>query len=213
MAEREGWEVPELYTDTGKEVEGVHAAAGLCDISPVGKLVIEGPRLGSFISRAFSGATLAIGHAQRQVLLGWAGTLVDYVLLCRPAEDRLLAMTAASKAGTVAEVLERYLPDGAGLRDATQELAAIAVMGPSSADVLAGLGGTDLYAIPDMSTIEVAATGTPVTLLRADIRGQQCFQFYVGSARAELLWDAILDAGRDHGVAPVGWLAWRRLGG
>jgi len=82
--------------------------------------------------------------------------------------------------------------------------ALIAIQGPVAAEVLQKLTGVDLSAIKYywFGTGEVA--NVRVTISRTGYTGEDGFEVFVPPASAERVWDAILAAGRPHGVVPAG---------
>ncbi len=82
--------------------------------------------------------------------------------------------------------------------------ALIAIQGPAARDVLQGLTGVDLNGIKYywFTTGEVASVR--VTISRTGYTGEDGFEVFAPPASAERVWDAILSAGKPHGLIPAG---------
>src|SRR5262249_51025668 len=91
--------------------------------------------------------------------------------------------------------------------DVTAEMPHIQVQGPLARDVLRPITeGTDINElryfrfIPDGVTVG----GVPVMLSRTGYSGELGFEVYCKPADAEALWNAVIEAGKPHGLLPIG---------
>jgi sarcosine oxidase subunit alpha len=134
---------------------------------------------------------------------------------CRLAPDHLLLFTPPEHAAAAREALAAAAAreERAHLTDVTSVYAGIALLGPSSRDVLRKLIALDIRptALPDSACAETALAGVHALLLRADLGGLPAFELYVTRDVAEFVWETLLDAGREYGLAPIGTLAYRAL--
>ncbi len=96
-----------------------------------------------------------------------------------------------------------------GLGDAvavntSSRYALMALQGPAARDVLQTLTGANLSDVKYywFTTGEVASV--MCTISRTGYTGEDGFEVFVPPAQAERVWDAILQAGRSHGVIPAG---------
>ena len=214
MVDEGGWQRPTRYTTSQEELDGLRRGVGLCDVSPIGKLYIEGVEIDSFLLKGCPGAQATpVGQATRHDLLNGDGSLLDQVLLCRLAQDELFIVTSAEKVQAVAAALERSMEGCVHQVDQTSALAAMSVAGPHSRETLSKLTELDLSpeVFHDLSSAQASMALVHATVLRADCGGQECYQVYVGRDLGEFLWDAIMEAGHEWNITPFGVEALRRL--
>ena len=77
--------------------------------------------------------------------------------------------------------------------------------------VLASLNLTD-RSLPDSSCAQTHLAKCHATLARLDVSGLLAYRLFVTRDYAEFVWDALMEAGHDCGLAPIGMEAWRALG-
>ena len=89
VVESDGWQRPVRYTSVEKELEHIQSAVGICDISPVGKLDVQGEDLDSFLGGAFPGIELPnIGSVSRHSTT--SDSAIGVLTLARLAERLVL---------------------------------------------------------------------------------------------------------------------------
>ncbi|MCD1145474.1 glycine cleavage system aminomethyltransferase GcvT [Kocuria sp. LUK] len=206
-----GWDMPLKYTSELTEHRAVREAAGLFDLSHMGEVRVSGPDAGTFLNTALVGnlAVIAVGRAKYSLLCTPEGGIVDDLITYRLAEQEFLVVPNAGNAATVAAALrERAAGFDVVVADESAETSLVAVQGPAAEAILLGLvpdgqheavTGLKYYAA---GTVTVA--GTPVLLARTGYTGEDGFELYVPNAQAVPLWDALLAAGREHGLVPCG---------
>jgi len=100
-----------------------------------------------------------------------------------------------------------------GIVNATGAYAAVNLAGPRSRDPLVGLTNLDLSAeaFPYLGVREAEIAGVPARVLRVGFVGELGYEIHVPADRACVLWDALMEAGRVHGIRPFGVEAQRLL--
>src|SRR3989449_6629631 len=90
--------------------------------------------------------------------------------------------------------------------DRSDETALLAVQGPRSEEILQKLTPSDLSQIPFYSFVRTKVAGIPMTLSRTGYTGESGFEIYFAAdiATAERVWNALMEAGKDFGIKPVG---------
>lgn len=186
-----------------REYFAFRETAGLLDVSPLFKYEVRGPGAAAALSRMMTRdvARLAVGRVTYTCWCDDAGKIVDDGTVARLDEDHF-RVTAAEPA------LHWLLAAGRGfdvaVEDSTARLAALAVQGPTSRDVLAAASDADLAALRWFGVTRARIDGLDVWISRTGYTGDLGYEVWVESAGALRLWDAILDAGRPFGAEPAG---------
>jgi aminomethyltransferase len=88
-----------------------------------------------------------------------------------------------------------------------EEVASLALQGPTSRDVLQTLADVDLSRLKYFRLTNANLAGIPVAISRTGYTGDLGFEIWVRPADGEQLWDALLEAGRGYGIRAAGNLA------
>jgi sarcosine oxidase subunit alpha len=199
------------YGDPQGEALAVHGAAGLIDVSTLGKLIVRGPDAGAFLDRLYPNrfSNLAPGRVRYGVLTSDAGRIMDDGTVCRLDEESFYVTTTSSGAGAVEQWFAWWLADW-GMRvtltDVTQGLAAVNLAGPRAREIMGRLTDLDCaneaFAYLDGRRARVA--GAPALVLRIGFVGEVGYELHFPSAYGQDVWDAILAAGAELGIRPFG---------
>ena len=199
------------YGDPRGEALAVHEAAGLIDVSTLGKLIVRGPDAGEFLDRLYPNrfSNLKPGRIRYGVITSDAGRIIDDGTVCRLDDEGFYVTTTSSGAGAVYEWFSWWLADwrlGVHLTDVTQGLAAVNLAGPRAREIMGKVSEVDCsseaFAYLDGKQAEVA--GVPSLILRIGFVGEVGYEIHYPAAHGEHLWDALLRAGAEYGVRPFG---------
>lgn len=208
MAPFAGWSMPLEYSGIVAEHQAVRTAAGLFDVSHLGKLVVSGPGAVAYLNTRLTNNLDAIGAGQAQyTLLCFAdGGVVDDIIVYRISDDLALLVPNAANCATVAERLAQGLPDGISITDRHRLDAVLAVQGPRSDAVLDAAGfGVDLEYMHHVPlTVEVGQATVTGTVCRTGYTGERGYELIVPVEAAAVVWDAIMRAGSGLGLLPCG---------
>lgn len=202
-----GWLMPIQYGGILEEHRATRSAAGLFDLSHMGELVVEGPDAGAALAAALvtDPPSLAVGRAHYSMICAEDGGILDDLIVYRLGEERYMVVANASNARTVSDALAARLGGfRAVLDDRSLATGLVAVQGPRSLDVLGPLTGVDLDGIRYYGIAEGVVAGVPALIARTGYTGEDGFEVFVEVGRAADVWDAMLAAGRPHGLVPVG---------
>jgi len=223
MIETGLWLRPSLYPARGdsdawssilREARTVRGAVGVCDVSTLGKIDVQGPDAAHFLDRIYCNAvsTLPVGRARYGLMLREDGIAFDDGTTSRLAADHFLVTTTTANAGPVMEHMEFYLqtvwPDlDVQIASVTDAWAGMSVAGPRARDLLAGIvTGLDLGndAFPFMAVGAGEVGGCPVRVARISFSGELAYELMTPAGFAETAWQAVIDAGAPFGLAPYG---------
>ena len=197
-----------------KEARAVRQAVGICDVSTLGKIDVQGRDAGVFLDRLYTNtfSTLAVGKARYGLMLREDGIMFDDGTTSRLSEHRYLMTTTTAKAAEVLahmEFLHQTVWPELDVRycTVTDQWAQMSVAGPKTRLALQGcVDGLDLSneAFPFMGVGEATIAGCPVRLYRVSFSGEMAYEVATPAAYGERVWEAILEAGKPHGILPYG---------
>ncbi len=216
------WIRPDRYGDPAAEVANVRRNVGIIDVTPLGKLDLRGPDVPRLLDLVYVNrwSTLAVGAARYGVMCAEDGVVLDDGVTGRLGPDHYMMSTTSSGADAVAERIEHLLqadhPDWrVHVTPMTSAYASINVAGPSSRALLGRLAeGIDLSAeaFPYLGVRTATVAGVPGCFTwRLGFTGELSYEIHVPSAYGLHVWEALLAAGADLGVAPFGIEAQRIL--
>ncbi|MEM7257371.1 MAG: sarcosine oxidase subunit alpha family protein [Pseudomonadota bacterium] len=197
---RAGETITEAYI---RETTTTRTTVGLCDVTSLGKIAIQGPDATEFINRVYSNAfaKLPIGKARYGIMLRDDGIVMDDGTTWRFSETDYFMTTTTAHAAKVMVWLEELLqmrwPDlRVHVTSVSEQWAGVAVAGPKSRDVLAGALATpeavSNEALPFMGVVETTlSNGAPCRIARISFSGEMAFEVYVGSDHANGMMDLL----------------------
>jgi aminomethyltransferase len=204
MVDFGGWDMPVQYpAGTVEEHLRTRQHAGLFDVSHMGEIDVRGPDAIAFVNRLCSNdvTKLVNGQAHYSALTTERGTVVDDLLVYRFAEDYLLLVV---NAGTTEKDWDWITSHRAGeqveLTNRSADYCQIAVQGPEAIRILQTLTDTPLSEIKYYHFREGSVDNVPAIISRTGYTGEDGFEVYAASDKAEQLWNRILEAG-DYGTA------------
>ncbi len=207
MTDFQGWQIPLQYSTVLDEYHAVRKAAGLFDVSFLGRIAIKGADAGPFLQRVFTRNidNLTAGSAAYGLLCNTSGRILDNAMLLHlPGNDGFLLCTNAANTEKIIAWLTTNVGAGVELVDQTRSLAQIALQGPKSLLVLEKLIGTHVKAMKLRGVRERKLVGITTVVSRTGYTGEHGYELFVPVSHAELLWDAILEVGKESGLLLCG---------
>jgi sarcosine oxidase subunit alpha len=212
------WKRPLHYGDVAAECRAVHEAAGLIDVSTLGKLDVQGPDAGEFLDwlhpNRFS--DLRVGRVRYRAMLDDAGIILDDGTIARLAPERFFFSTTTGNLDAVDQWLLWWLAGGprrVTVTDVTGHYAAVNLAGPNAREIMRRVTDLDVSreAMAYLAAAEGAVAGVPAIILRIGFVGEVGYEIHVPADYGAHLWGALLEAGRDLGLRPFGVEAQRVL--
>jgi len=128
--------------------------------------------------------------------------------MMRLGDDHLRIVTGVFDGGRDEFWVRKHLPadESVTFTNQTMEICTIGVWGPNAPALVGELCDADLSQIgsPYGSVIDVELAGIACQLFRISYVGETGWEIYCPWADGPGLWDALWEAGQDHGVVPVG---------
>jgi aminomethyltransferase len=192
-----GWEMPIQYGGIVEEHGAVRKAAGLFDLSHMGRVRVKGPGRRAFLQKVLTIdlAKVKPGRCRYTFLLDEKGGILDDLLVYAGEQDDLLVVNASNRDKDL-EWMRRHLPADASLHDETFDVALLAIQGPQALDAVKKTYGVDPGALKYYTW---AAFG-PWMLSRTGYTGEDGFEIFLPKDEAAAAWEKAIAAG----VPPVG---------
>jgi sarcosine oxidase subunit alpha len=216
------WIRPDSYGDPVAEARNVRGRVGIIDVTPLGKLDLRGPDVAKLLNLVYVNAwsKLDVGSVRYGVMCAEDGVVFDDGVTGRLGAEHYVMSTTSSGAAAVWEWLENWLqtahPDWqVHITPLTTAYASINVAGPRSRELLRRLTeGVDLSpeAFRYMRVRVGRIAGVEDCLMwRIGFTGELSYEIHVPAAYGLHVWESLLAAGADLGVAPFGVEAQRVL--
>ena len=90
------------------------------------------------------------------------------------------------------------------IEDASESMAALAVQGPRSRELLAGCVDGDVEGLRFFRITEATIAGRPVQLSRTGFTGDLGYELWIDRDDALAVWDAVVEAGAPYRLLPAG---------
>lgn len=199
--------MPLHYGSILAEHRAVRERAGLFDVSHMGQIHLEGPGACEALERLLCCpvASLRPGRVRYGMLCNEAGGVVDDVTLYRLGAERFFLCVNAANIEKDWRWLARHCgAPQVQLQDRSAATALLALQGPAAGEIIAGLWPDALRPLRRFQCAELRWRDAPLLLSRTGYTGSDGFELYCPAQRGAALWQAILEAGAAHGVAPCG---------
>jgi aminomethyltransferase len=212
-----GWDMPVEYPATGgllAEHRGVRGSVGVFDVSHMGDIRIRTGRASGGALAAIQhismndASQLAVGQAHYSAMLYPEGTFVDDIIVHRLGEDDyLLVINAGTREKDVAWAKQNTAGFDCIVENLSDAFTQLAIQGPRAAALLQKLTDADLGSVKNYWFTHGMVCGLKNTLIaRTGYTGEDGFEIYVPSdiATSEMVWNRVLEAGKEFGVCPCG---------
>ena len=197
-----------------REAGAVRRGVGVCDVSTLGKIDVQGRDVAFFLDRLYTNtfSNLAVGRARYGLMLREDGIVFDDGTTSRLADDHFFVTTTTANAAAVLAHMEFHLqtvwPElDVQLASVTDHWAAMSVAGPQARATIAKIvDGLDLSnaAFPFMAVGDATVRGCPVRVFRISFSGEMAYEIATPAGYAEVVWTAVLEAGAEFGIEPYG---------
>ncbi|KAA1432020.1 glycine cleavage system aminomethyltransferase GcvT [Mycolicibacter arupensis] len=194
FAEFGGWLMPVSYAGTIAEHTATRDAVGLFDVSHLGKATVRGPGAAAFVNATLTNdlTRIAPGQAQYTLCCNERGGVIDDLIAYYVADDEIFLVPNAANTAAVVTALRDVAPAGLTITDEHRSRAVLAVQGPRSTEVLAGLGlPTEM---DYMAFADADYAGVPVRVCRSGYTGEHGYELLPAWDAAPVVFDALVAA-------------------
>lgn len=202
-----GFNMPVQYSGINDEHETVRTAVGMFDVSHMGEFILKGEKALDLIQKVSSNdaSKLYDGKVQYGYLPNENGGIVDDFLTYKIDDTTYLLVVNASNIEKDWNWISKFNTEGVEMKDISDETSLFAVQGPKAADALQKLTDIELAPMEYYSFQKGAFAGVENVLVSATgYTGAGGFEIYVANEHAEKVWNAIMEAGKEYGIKPIG---------
>jgi glycine cleavage system aminomethyltransferase T len=206
---------PRHYGDPVAEYWQLLEGVTLWDVGVERQVEISGPDAFDFTNMIVARdlAKCEVGQCKYVFVTAPDGGIINDPVLLRLEENRFWLSLADS------DVLlwAMGVAHGSGMNVTISEpdVGPVQIQGPKSKDVMVDLFGEDVLDVPYYFLRSYELDGMPVLISRTGYTGELGYEIYLfeASKRGERLWNAVLEAGKPHGLAVIGPCHIRRIEG
>jgi aminomethyltransferase len=217
FVEYRGYWLPTCYTGEGAIAEywACRERAAVMDLSPLRKWEVLGPDAERLVQHVVTRdiRRLAVGQVVYTAVCTDTGGMLDDATVFRLGEDNFRFVGGDPYDGVwLKQVAEQLGLERVWVKPSTDQLHNLAVQGPRSREILAELIWT-APTQPDLAELKWfrflvgrigGYQGTPVVVSRTGYTGELGYEVWCHPDDAVAVWDAIWEAGRPHGLLPLG---------
>lgn len=201
-----GWEMPVSYKGILEEHTQVRTHAGLFDVSHMGEIELSGPGAKETLQYLTLNDVrpLHVHQLQYSALCHAAGGLLDDLTVCRLAADRFLLIVNAANIDKDFRWITQHLRPRTQAKNVSDATALLAVQGPAAEAIVQRLSSASLAVLPYYHALETQLADLTVLVSRTGYTGEDGFEILLEAEHAVALWQALMEAGQEDGLVPVG---------
>ncbi|MBA3275150.1 MAG: glycine cleavage system aminomethyltransferase GcvT [Chloroflexia bacterium] len=207
-----GWVMPVQYEGILAEHRAVRSDAGLFDLGHMGQVDISGPDALDFLQYTTTNdvGSLQPGEAKYGLLPNEQGGVVDDIIVYRNPEGQdgyMVCVNASNTDKDVAwwrELRDRRSDLDVTVRDISPDLGMIAIQGPHAVAIVKHVTDAPVDDIEPFSWRNGTIASVETRIARTGYTGEDGFEFYAPNDQIGSIWDALMEAGTDLGIKPIG---------
>src|SRR5580698_4532982 len=206
MVDFGGWDMPVEYSGIIREHLATRTAAGLFDVSHMGEIEVRGPHALELVQHVTcnDASKLAVGQAHYSGLMTEQGTFVDDLLVHKISDTHYFLCVNAGNQDQDFEHIRAHNRIGAQIENAGGRYSQLAIQGPKALGILQRFTAVPLEPIRYYHFAFGKVDGIDCLIARTGYTGEDGFEIYFDPAESEKMWDALMEAGKHHGMIPCG---------
>ena len=198
-----GYTVVDCYTTLEDEYFAIRNTTSVFDISPMTKYRISGRDGPAYLDKLVTRRMdrLAPGRVMYALWCNDRGHLLDDGTVFRLGDDQWRLCSQEPQ-------LDWLLATAAGfdveIRDESDDVAALAVQGPTSCRVLKAMNLAGIEHLKPFDLRVFPFQDTELLVSRTGFTGDLGYELWMEPDWAESVWDALFEAGAPYGIMPIG---------
>lgn len=202
-----GWALPVEYQGILSEHEAVRTAAGLFDVSHMGEVTVKGPDAEKYIQKMIVNDISSMKNYQiyYSPMCYPDGGVVDDLLVYKYHNEDYLLVINASNTDKDFQWFQDHLEGNVELKNVSADYAELALQGPNAEKILRKLSDANLDELKFYHFLpEIKIQGISALVSRTGYTGEDGFEIYLDPEDAPLVWDKLLEAGKEDSLVPTG---------
>jgi len=201
--EWKGYTTPDELYCSETEYFALRNSTGVFDISPMTKYRITGPDSLAYIDRLVTRDMSKIkpGRVAYAVWCDDRGQVIDdgTIFHLKEGEYRL-----CSQERHMAWLTAAAIGFDVSIVDETHDVAGLAVQGPTTWSILNNMGLEGLEELKPFGLTHFDFESTELMVSRTGFTGDLGYELWLAPEKAEAVWDALFDAGKDYSMRAIG---------
>ncbi len=183
--------------------------AAMVDLTAFAIFDLTGPGAAAYVQHlAVNQMNVKVGRGVYTPLLTQQGGFRTDLTILRLGRDHYRVVTGGADGPRDAYWFRKWLPDDGTVHfeDRTSAICTLGVWGPRARDIMSQVTTDDISneAFPYGTVKEVVIDGVPAQMFRISYVGELGWEIYTAMEHGQKLWDTVWEAGRSHGIVPVG---------
>ncbi len=205
MVDFANYRMPMQYSSIFEETKAVRNSAGLFDVSHMGEIEVSGGNATEFINYlvTFDISKLKDFQAKYTVMLNERGGIIDDLLVYKLKERYLIVVNASNQEKDF-DWIKHHEKDGVEVQNVSKKCFQIALQGPLSEKIIRRIVKNNPSDLKFYHAKEENMLNIQVLLSRTGYTGEDGFEIYGKSEKAEKIWDKIMEEGKRDGLSPCG---------
>lgn len=202
-----GYNMPVSYSGLNDEHLTVRNSVGIFDVSHMGEFMLKGDKALDLIQRVTSNdaSKLADKKVQYTCMPNEKGGIVDDLLVYRWDKNEYYLVVNASNIEKDWNWIQKFNTEGVEMKNMSEDMSLFAVQGPNAIKTLQKLTDVDLSKMEYYTFDGGKMAGCDdVIISNTGYTGAGGFEIYVWNKDAAKMWDAIMEAGKEFGIKPIG---------
>jgi len=190
------------YGDADMEYTAIRNAASVYDLCPMVKYRVKGPEAAEYLNRLTvrNAARLSVGGVHYTAWCDDAGKLLDDGTLFRHGPDHYMICCQERHLNWLLDSAEGF---GVTVTEITEDIAALSLQGPCSAEVLRA-AGFDVSGLKPFRMATFSFDGGQITISRTGFTGDLGYELWLSPEQALPLWDHLFAAGEPWNLRAIG---------
>ena len=201
-----GYSSVDVFSSVEQEYFTIRNGAAIFDLTPMVKYAVTGPDSEKYLDRLITRDVKKI-KPNRVAYTVWcndAGHVIDDGTVFRLSASEFRVCTAERQ-------IDWFLDSAIGfdvkIEEVTEQIAALALQGPTSCLILKKLGLAGVENLKPFDIGHFSVNGHAVMVSRTGFTGDLGYELWLDPAHAITFWDALMEAGTGRGIRPIGYQA------
>lgn len=185
------------------EYFAIRTKAGLLDITPLKKYIVEGPESEKLLNQLVT-RNIAICKVGQVMYTPWCdedGKVIDDGTIQRLSKDKFRITSAEPN---LEWIQSNAIGMNVNVKDDSFSTAALALQGPNSRAILNSISTHSLDKLRFFWMMETTFGNIPVSISRTGYTGDLGYEIWINPNDALKVWDLLMDKGKSFGITPTG---------